>query len=229
MNRYGQRAWSAALLLATLLAWFFALRGYYSNYYLVAASRGDKSVAEYGRLLERSVKYDRDNGRANSMLAAFHLRHNRFPEALRAQQQSMRSYRPVEAFEQLGNIQERVAQTSPDKRDLLQNASANYLRTVRMNPADVSAIERLMVQAYRRRDKQRLEKLAEDLARIDWENLNGVYLRALLEEAEGNYVRASALLQRLSAAGEPRAGALYRLEEVRRRLRKVQDRIGAHS
>lgn len=229
MISHGRRAWNAALLLAAFAVWFLAVRRYYSDYYHVAATRGDKSVAEYRRLLEKSVKYDPDNGEANSTLAAFLLRHKRFPEALATQQQSMKAFRPVEAFEQLGNIQERLAQSSPGKTHLLQDASANYLRAVRMNPAHVSAIERLMVQAYRQRDKQRLEKLAEELARIDWENLNGIYLRALLEEAEGNDVSASALLQRVSAAGAPRAGALYKLNEVRDRLRKVQDRIGTGS
>lgn len=225
------RTWSFAVLLFAVGLYTVGLRGYYANYYLVAAKRGEKSMTDYERLLQRSIAYDKHSGLANAEMAIYRLARRDVSAALNAHERSMVSYRPVHAFEQFGNLQERLAVNQPEARrnELISLATENYAKARRMNPGYIPALERLMVQAYRRGDQDRVEDLASDLARLDWENRNGLYLRALLEEANGSFASASALLQRVVAGGEGTQGALYRLEEVKQRLKDVQARTAAGS
>ncbi|MGI8906578.1 MAG: tetratricopeptide repeat protein [Candidatus Sumerlaeaceae bacterium] len=199
------------------------IRGYYSRYYLVAAQRGEKSVAEYERLLRTAVAYDPSMGRANTELAALLLAQKQYEAARERQQIAIRTYRPVRAFEQLGAVHEKLAEADGvTRKNELEKARALYEKAERVQPGNVRALEHLMIMAYRASDDVRLEQLASQVVRSQADNVNSIYLRALAAERSGNQRAAYGLYQRIAAMRDLPKGTLATSATVEQRLRQIR-------
>jgi cytochrome c-type biogenesis protein CcmH/NrfG len=226
-----RRAASASLVIAARLATlcgclvitYFVSAGYLSQYNYVAAARGDKSLTEYEQLLRKSLAYNPANGRTSMQLAAYLARQNKLTEAEQLQVAGMRTYRTVSSYEQSGSVQEKLGDgaTAEKRAHYYDAARALYEKAERIHPGNVQAIEHLLTLAYKLGDDKLLEEYASRLTRAQPNNLNSVYLRALAAERRGDAVNAVSLLQRISAAGEPAAGALYTSTSIAERLRRL--------
>lgn len=217
------------LLLACLvLAWFGGL-SYGSQYYLVAAKRGQKSAQEYERLLLKSIELDPHAARPRIDLAALYTAQRRLEPALGHQLSAMRSYRPVTAFEQLGLIIERTRQAGlplPKASHVRLDPQALYEKANRVQPGNVNALVRMMVRAYRAGDYTGVEGYAKLLERVDLDNPNIPYVLALSADRQGNHRAAYGFYQRVSSAPFDAEEALYSLDEVQRRMVELRPVIG---
>lgn len=215
----GRLALCAGLL---LLAWF-AVRGYLSQYYFVAAKRGEKSLTEYERLLRLSLQNNPANGRTGMELASLLASQKQLDAAKQLQTSSMKTYRTLSTFEQAGSVEEKLAEsaTGEQRQQLLDSARQLYEKAERISPGNVSALEHLMVLAYRNGDDDALEDYAARLGHAQALNINGIYLRALAAERKHDTVTAIGLYQRVAAVAEPLAGSIFTTSTVAQRLRQL--------
>lgn len=213
-RRLALRVALVAAAAASFAAAWFSIRTYYSRYYAVAARQGVMSVQEHIERLERSLAYDPSYGYGNLLMAESLMKRGRLEEALAAQQRGMRSYRTVQAQLQLATILERLRRND--------EARVAYAKALALAPSNVSALERLAAIAYAAGETSRVEELATEIARVDLNNPNPPYLRAVVAERRGDVQTAYRLYQKISAAGKPARGALYRIEDVRSRLQALK-------
>jgi tetratricopeptide (TPR) repeat protein len=215
----GRLALCAGLLLLT----WFAVRGYLSQYYFVAAKRGEKSLTEYERLLRLSLQNNPTNGRTGMELASLLASQKQFEAAKQLQAMSMKTYRTLSTFEQAGSVQEKLAEstTGEPRRQLIDSARQLYEKAERISPGNVSALEHLMVLAYKNQDDDALEDYSARLGHAQALNINGIYLRALAAERKHDTVTAIGLYQRVAAVTEPPAGSIFTTSTVAQRLRQL--------
>lgn len=204
---------------------WYAASLFYSQYYFVAAKRGEKSLTSYERLLRLSLQRNPTNGRTSMELASFLASQKQLQAAQEMQATGMRTYRTLTSFEQAGSVHERLAdlRSGEERKQLLNSARELYEKAERISPANVSALEHLMVLAYKNGDDSGLEEYSTRLIHAQALNLNGLYLRALAAERKHDKVTAIGLFQRIAAAGEPPAGSLFQTEVITQRLRQLTD------
>lgn len=203
----------AAALLAFTAGWF-AIRNYYGRYYGVLASRGVMDEREHAARLERSLSYDPSYGYSRLLRADYLMKKGRLQEAEIELRTAMESSRPAQAYLLQGVLFER--------RKRPADAVKAYEHVLAVAPAQVTALERLGVLAYETGDLKRVEEMAGQITRADLNNPNPTYLRAVAAERAGDPAAAYRYYQRLSAAGQPREGALYDLDTVRSRLQALE-------
>jgi cytochrome c-type biogenesis protein CcmH/NrfG len=211
------------LVIALGVLLIVAARGYYSNYYLVAARMGEKSLASYEALLRRAIEHDKTNGRAATDLAVFLAAQRRYEEAERVQSSALKTYRPVGGFELLGRTEEKLAEVASTESRTMHAARSRelYEKAARVRPGNVSALEHLMVFAYRDNDYDKMDALATEVSRADIGNLNAIYLRALAAERRQNRRAAYGLYQQLVGAPSLPPGTFFTTATVEQRLRQL--------
>jgi hypothetical protein len=212
-----------ALAAGVGLLWF-ASRGYYSQYELVSARLGEKSLTQYENLLNQSLDYDPSNGRASAERAAYLTAQKKYDTALVAQAQSMQSYRTLTSYEQLGRIEERLAEqaTTETKQTHSRRAREYFEKAERVRPGNITALEHLMVLAYRSGENDVAESYASELARLDMDNPNAIYVRALIADRNRNFRAAYGLYQRIASLREVPKGAFFTPAVVQERLNQLR-------
>ena len=202
--------------------------GYYSQYYLIAAQRGEKSLSQYEQYLRASTAYDSSHGRALMQLALYMASIGQLPQAEELQGKGMQSFRTVSAFEQAGVLQEKLGEVStPAAAEHLKAARTLYEKAERVRPANVVALEHLMLMAYRGGDDQNVATFAEQLVRAQADNLNGIYLKALVAEKNKNFRAAYGLYQQIADLHDLPKGSLFDNNTIEKRLRAMQSAVNA--
>ena len=203
---------------ATLLG--IGVRCYLSEYYVVAATRGEKSTAEFENFLRTALALNQDNGFANNEQAKVRAQQRKFDEMLVYLNKSMTTLRPLAYYEQLGYAYDNmsVAAKEPEKIRYAQLSADAYKKVVLANPTDVSSFEALMLNAYRSGNDGELESLARKVRALDRDNKNEIYLRALAAERAQNFATARNLLQMISQDRDSSRRLFFKPEDVKRRL-----------
>jgi tetratricopeptide (TPR) repeat protein len=126
----------------------------------------------------------------------------------------MQSFRPFRAYQQQATIEER--------RSRPLAAVDLYERALLMHPTDITSLERLALLAYRINDREKLERAIDNLLRVDLNNLNAYYLRALEARRSGTAATEFRNLQFIStelARRQPERPLLFSEDIVATRLR----------
>jgi Tfp pilus assembly protein PilF len=205
------------------LAWglvYFGSRSYLSDYYVVAATRGEKSAGEFEEFLRKALSLNSDSAPANSEFSKMLVKKKDFAEALRYHQTAMEAFRPLAFYEQRGYIYELLsneAKEPAEKRRYTDLSATDFEFVVGVNPVDLSSWENLMLKAYRENDDKRLDELARQVMTLDRDNQNAIYLRALAAERAGNFRAAYNLLQTLATSRENGRRLFFKPEDVRNR------------
>lgn len=206
---------------------YLTASGYYSHYYLVAAKRGEKSMAQYEQLLQRAVSQDPTNGKARMELARLRFAQKRYDLARSEQQSAMLSYQPLQAFEHLGSITQKAAESAPteDRARLQAEAKKEFEMAERVRPGNVVALENLMLMAYRSGDDVRLDELSREVKRAQSENVNADYVSALAAERAENYSVAYGKYQRLAGMHALPKGTIFTTSTIALRIAKLRPKL----
>jgi lipopolysaccharide biosynthesis regulator YciM len=206
---------------------YFSAHGYYSGYYLVAATQGEKSLAEYERLLRRAIEHDATNGRARMEIARLLYAQKKFEAARSEELLAMESFRPLSAYELLGITEEKLGESAAGegKAAHLANAKRLFEKAERVRPGNTSALERLMLMAFKSGNDAELEVLARQVTRSQADNVNATYVTAVAAERAGNLRAAYGRYQRITSLRELPKGTIFTTATVSQLLTDIRNRM----
>lgn len=203
--------------LAPLL--YFSAITYSSDFHLAQADRGNKTLEEYGKHIERAAG---STDSAAHKYAVFLAEKESPAAAYRYLRQSPAGAYDWRGWELCGQLLERMAFSTSGSLNQAHEASAYYDKVLRVYPSNTRVLQRAAVLSLKMGDFAAAQRYADELAKFYPASGDANYIKAEASQASGNTTRSIELLERLSARNHDTTGSLFRLSHVRERLKLLK-------